>query len=428
MCTNAVARERRGAFTMPPFLLVVAKFEREIRRSKWQTRAMRPTLFLAFVTFGCTSFGGASNEGTDASSPIPTGTTAATTSPDGGTILPSPPPPPPAPAKLIFVHAGNYLGAPFESSTGDAGKNNGAIRLCFATGEPGAEQVAPMAPFPSDAIPPASVAGFVPGSGGALPLRTELSKTPLTLIAINSQALAERITKASGAERTMLQNAKCPELLAPTLNGGALVEQTDYLNLGRVPAGVLAPEKTYLISLQGCGPKYFEVGGVTANAVIAKCGATYRNTGDQSLKVREVARPQVAANGLGAQFVHVAVGAHYTGTSGGATALPVQVSVETSANGSMPLTTTLIPYDSAMSPPTTLMNVSLASDRLTVSKVHAANHDFAFATSWTLGRTPVTLGKPFVFVLVGEGLPDTSFSNRALHVLAVPSNPEVPSP
>ncbi len=189
---------------------------------------MRPTLFLAFVTFGCTSFGGASNEGTDASSPLPSASTTASTSPDGGTILPSPPPPPPAPAKLIFVHAGNYLGAPFESSTGDAAKNNGAIRLCFATGEPGAEQVAPMAPFPSDAISPASVAGFVPGSGGALPLRTDLSKTQLSLVAINSQALADRIAKASGAERTMLQNAKCPELLAPTLSGGALVEQTDY--------------------------------------------------------------------------------------------------------------------------------------------------------------------------------------------------------
>ncbi len=375
---------------------------------------------------------------TDASStstvtPTPDASTTTTVTPDAA--------PPPKSQKIIFVHAANWLGPAFESSTGTASALNGAIRLCLRAGPAGTNPFLPVPALPNKASAPLPIPALLPGTGGVLPATTDFSTTRLEGYAMNAQVLAAKAaTLATDAEKTKFFNTACGDLFnkgldgdaaAPTDGGTNLREGTDYLKVGVIEAGTFATEKTFVVSVQGCAPFYADQAGVTAEIVAAKCGAGYSNqNGNLKLKVQEVSRGAVAATELGAQFIHATTGTATLpinpgvipggGTDGGADAAAFKAFS----------TTAPIAYDTPITAQVKLAGVSLTADGLTVNPAAPVPpYSFASAVAATSPSTPIALGTSHVFVLVGETSAltnDTAPNNRKLHFLTFPADPTVP--
>ena len=379
----------------------------------------------------------------------PTSTTTATgtgTVPDSSvpdTFVP----PVPESQKIIFVHAGNWIGPAFETGVGAESATNGSVRLCLKAGDVGNNPFLPVPALPNapaDIAPGVKFTGLLRGTGGVLPARTDFSATRLEGFALNARALAAKAASLpDDAARTKFLNTPCGDLFGKGLDGDAAVPTDggtnlrlgiDYVPVGVIEKGTFATDSTYVVTVQGCGAGYAEQAGVTAEMVAAKCGATYASaTGNLKLKVQKVDRGAVGATELGAQFVHATTGSGPApinpgvlpggGTDGGADAAAFK-----------PFSTTPpVAYDAPITPLVKLAGVSLTADALTVNPQVAQIPPYSFASSIaaTAGKEPVTLGKGHVFVLVGEGSPavllDPAVPNNVkLHFLAFPTNPVVP--
>lgn len=358
-------------------------------------------------------------------------------------------PPVPESQKIIFVHAGNWLGRDFETGVGPDSATNGSVRLCLRAGDVGNNPFLPVPALPNaPSTLPLPDGGTVPftgllrGTGGVLPARTDFSATRLEGFAMNARVLAAKAASLpDAAARTKFLNTPCGDLFnkgldgdaaVPTDGGSNLVEGTDYIRVGVIEKGTFATDSTYVVTVQGCAPGYASVPDVTAEMAAAKCGATYVNaTGNLKLKVQKVDRGAVGATELGAQFIQATTGTGPLpvnpgvlpggGTDGGADAAAFKAFS----------TTPPVAYDAPITPLVKLAGVSLTADALTVNPQLALPPPYSFASSIaaTAGREPVTLGKGHVFVLVGETavLADPNTPNNVkLHFLAFPTNPVVP--
>lgn len=380
----------------------------------------------------------------------PTNTTTATgtgTVPDSSvpdTFVP----PVPESQKIIFVHAGNWMGTEFETGVGPDSATNGSVRLCLRAGDVGNNPFLPVPalpnapsnlPLPDGGTTP--FAGLLRGTGGVLPARTDFSSTRLEGFAMNARILAQKAASLpDAAARTKFLNTPCGDLFSKGLDGDASVptdgganlrEGIDYIRVGVIEKGTFAPDSTYVVTVQGCGAGYAEQAGVTTEMVAAKCGASYASaTGNLKLKVQKVDRGAVGATELGAQFIQATTGTATVpvnpgvlpggGVDGGADAAAFKAFS----------TTPPVAYDAPITPLVKLAGVSLTADALTVNpQAPVPPYSFASSIAATAGKEPVTLGKGHVFVLVGEAavLADPNTPNNVkLHFLAFPTNPVVP--
>ncbi len=350
-------------------------------------------------------------------------------------------PPVPESQKIIFVHAGNWMGASFENGPGPLAPLAGGVRLCLKAGPVGNNPFLPVPALPNVAAAPVPVPALLPGTGGVLPARTDFSTTRLEGYALSVQRLAAKAaTLPDDAARTKFNNTPCGDLFGKGLDGDAavptdggtnLVEGVDFLRVGIIEPGTFTPDATFVVTVQGCAPGYAEQAGVTAEMAAAKCGATYASaTGNLKLKVQKVDRGAVGATELGAQFIHATTGAAPANPGvlpGGA----VDGGADAAAFKAFS-TTPPVAYDAPITPLVKLAGVSLTADALTVNpQAPIPPYSFASAIAATAGKEPVALGKGNVFVLVGEGslavLTDPAApANRKLHFLAFPTNPVVP--
>lgn len=370
--------------------------------------------------------------GKDTSPTATTTTTSTGTTTGTNTADTAPPPPPPKSQKIIFVHAANWLGAAFESTPGaDGGLSpiNGAIRLCLRSGPAaspdGTNPFLPVPALPNVAAAPLPIPALLPGTGGVLPASTDFSTVKLEGYAMNAQRLAQK----------GIVNQSCADLFSkgygedggvgPAVDAGTpLVEGIDYVNVGVIPAGTFGTEKTFLVTAQGCSKGYADV--AAAGVVAAKCGATYSNTtGNLKLKFQEVSRAAVGGTELGAQFVHA--------TTATATLSPINAGIMTiggDAAAFKPFATAATAYDAPITAQVKLAGVNLTTDGISINPaLPVPPYSFASAIAATQAKTPVELGKPYLYVLVGEAAAlqdDTMPANRKLHFLAFPSDPVVP--
>ncbi len=353
-------------------------------------------------------------------------------------------PPVPESQKIIFVHAGNWLGPAFETGVGEQAATNGSVRLCLKAGDVGNNPFLPVPALPNapaDIAPGVKYTGLLRGTGGVLPARTDFSATRLEGFALNARALAAKAaTLPDDAARTKFLNTPCGDLFGKGLDGDAAVptdggtnlrEGIDFLRVGVIEKGTFATDSTYVVTVQGCAAGYAEQAGVTAEMVAAKCGATYASaTGNLKLKVQKVDRGAVGATELGAQFIQATTGTATVpvnpgvlpggGVDGGADAAAFKAFT----------TTAPVAYDAPITPLVKLAGVSLTADALTVNpQAPIPPYSFASSIAATAGKEAVALGKGHVFVLVGEAAvladPNTP-PNVKLHFLAFPANPVVP--
>ncbi len=203
---------------------------------------------------------------------------------DGGQpVGPSDPP-----AKLIVVQAAHDLG-PNDSQQ--------AIRICFATATPADPSnfvVTTVAVLPHTVASgsAASSPGIVVGTGRPLASSgASYERVTVRPYIMNAQALAARGIVGAGGPR-------CSEVLKPDLDGGALVENRDYWRVDDIPAGTLKDGRSYILLLAGCAA---DAGDGT------RCGNGFVRTGRGNLRATVLeldARTPVAANAIGAQFIH----------------------------------------------------------------------------------------------------------------------------
>jgi len=351
-------------------------------------------------------------------------------------------PPKPAVQKIIFVHAANYLGAAFEPAPpgNPAEALNGAIRLCLKSGAAGANQFLPIAPLPSQGTPadpdagrPALPPGILRGSGGVLPSAgTDFSNSRLEGFALNAGRLAAKgITNTPC--NTLFQNGYGPDggVGAPDA-GEALVEGVDYVNVGVINSGTFGPESTFVVSISGCAAG-------APNEVVPRCGATYTGANTLKLNVVKLDRGAVGATELGAQFIHLATAAEVFPASPPAN-LPIVPGVITpgsdgGADGGNTFkgfaTAPVTPADGTkVTALVKLAGVDLTRDRLSFNPTVAAVSQYPFesAVTATQARTPVVLGKGYVYIAVGEPqrVRGVDPDNTLLHFLAFPTDPVAP--
>ncbi len=360
--------------------------------------------------------------------PTATTTTTATGTATGTGTTPVDAAPPPESQKIIFVHAANWLGTAFESSTGANAALNGAIRLCLRAGPEGTNPFLPVPALPNKAAAPLPVPALLPGTGGVLPAKTDFSTTRLEGYAMNAQIMA-----AKGFGSGAAANTSCGDLFSKGFNpdagpgdgGAALVEGVDYIKVGVIPAGTFANESTYVVSIQGCAKDYTDT---AVGVVAAKCGSSYNpSTGNLELKITKLDRSAVGATELGAQFIHATSAAEGIGpvnpgvVSGGADA-------GGDAGAFKPFAPAPVAYNAPITALAKLAGVSLTADALTLNPaLPIPNYSFASAVAATSPATPIALGKGHVFVAVGEvAAAQGPFDNRKPHFLAFPTNPTVP--
>jgi hypothetical protein len=306
-------------------------------------------------------------------------------------------------AKMLVVHASPDVGA---------------IRICFAIGlqNDGSDGViAPIQPIPSSAINA--------GEGAALPdLGVDLSQKALTPYVF-----------LAGLLGTGLQTC---DVLASTLT-----VNTDFYVLPTIKNGTLVPSSTIMLALTGCLRNSLD-----SNADATTCGAAYDGTMG-NLAFESFTLDQVIANTqrFGAQVVHVASPASgvwsllYGAPSVSASILPLdggagvvvtdmvnvgQVAPTTAASLTMPVVDQSAFQVSAVSPDG---GVSPASLTIPMPLV------FEATTGETTGENAYFVpGTNYSFVFLGDPrLPTTLdggvFNGYALHLLAFPNDPTLPS-
>lgn len=308
-------------------------------------------------------------------------------------------------AKILAVHA-----------TPDVA----AFRLCFGVGlqNDGSDAV-------TLATAPAPKTAFAPGAGGALPDLGDLSQKAVTPYVV----LASAITSA----------ATCDALLAAD---AGLASGTDYFVLPTIKNGTFAAATTTLLAITGCLPT-----SIDSSADITTCGLGYDGA-KGNLTGRTFALDRVIGNSqrFGVQLAHVASPATgvwtalYNATTVNAVLHPFDGGAdEVIAQG--------ITLDTLA--PTSAASLSMPLVDQTSIIVSAVNPDGGAPATEAAIPLPLvyeaTTGQPsgenayfvaganYTFVFVGDPRAPTTldggaFNGNALHLLAFPNDPTIPSP
>ncbi len=308
-------------------------------------------------------------------------------------------------AKIIAVHASPDVPA---------------MRLCFGVGvQNDGSDAAILATAP---IPKAPIA---PGGGGALPdLGIDLSQKALTPYAVRASSITT--------------SATCDALV----NGdGGLASGTDYFPLPTIKNGTFTGGSTLMMSLVGCLPTASD-----PSADVTTCGIGY-DTAKGNLAVRVFVLDRVVANTarFGAQIAHVATPAAgvwtalYNSTTVNAALHPLDGGAEE------PIAQGVTLYTIA---PTSAASLAMPTIDQTSIIVSAVNPDggapateaaiplplvYEATTGQATGENAYfTAGANYTFVFVGDPrapatLDGGGFNGNALHLLAFPNDPTIPS-
>jgi len=350
-------------------------------------------------------------------------------------------------AKLTLVNGATDLGPNSAANLrGDA-----AIRVCFKQGTTDANVgVAPYPPLPDKSSIPNVPPGIPYGTGGTFPsFGLDLEGRIVVPIIMNAKSLALKgiINPGNGSPGTT-----CDELVGPTaLTGDAgkgLVANVDYWELPPIPAGTFKKEGSFVILLTGC------VGDATI-ANKDKCGANPPNgsapgVGNLAVKIFETNRTPVAADKLGAQFLHASTQANaLLGPT--AANFPIEP-------GFMADPTDGGTFKAATAAPVPVLTVSpvVGVTGVKGTDYFVASKNSPGAPGNPLGVLPLSLiqtlsglpapsifvdGKNFVFIAVGDveqpvfsftdggGIGDggdgSQFNSRTFHYLAFPTDPTI---
>jgi hypothetical protein len=351
-------------------------------------------------------------------------------------------------AKVLFVHA-----------SPDAP----ALRLCFGVSRgDAATATAVQATFPA----PNTAGGLPPGLGGpASDPGQSLAGVNVTFYGIPAAlaALDGDTADAGASEKT------CKDLLGSILTGTAAdtapdggLSPSQYFTLGTVPAGTLVDGTSWLFAITGCLPN-----SPVETALPGACGHAYTAaTGSLGIQRWQLDNTTaVAANSIGAQFVHAsqpyeaAIG---TAIAAGFYTLPVATDDggADAGDAAPPTPTTMIVADGVTAgslAPATLRSVQgVAYDGTSGFFVIPVNDagmpeaadspkfplPFIEQISWPSGvptGAAFQNGEGYVFVLLGNpGFPTIvppavdagagatpTFDPRGVHILGFPTNPPV---
>jgi hypothetical protein len=302
-------------------------------------------------------------------------------------------------AKIIVVHASPDLGA---------------IRLCLAVGtqNDGSDAVVVAAP----PIPKGLIA---PGGGVVLPDVGDLSGEAVTPYAVLSASIGTSTQTCD----TLVKN---------------LVVGTDYFVLPTIKRLALVPNATFMLAVTGCVRAALD-----SAADATTCGPTYNaTTGNVSASLYTLDQVITNSQRFGAQVVHAAAptsGSWYTlfGTHG------LNALLRPFDGGADEIIATSMLYQQ-LAPPNAASLAMPAIDQ-TAFVISADNADAGGATSIplplvyeaTTGQVSgenayFVAGVNYTFVVVGDPRAPTTFdggvlNGYALHALAFPNNPVVPS-
>lgn len=280
------------------------------------------------VGSGCTS-SNSTSPGVDGGTDGATGTTGSTgaTGAEGGTPEGGTGPGPdggmkdgggkdsaaPIPANLVIAHVGP--GIP-------------PVRVCFATGSGASFGVQPFnalpdnpsgaPPYPATGSFPAvapGTPGIYPGTIGAFPTITDLAPLTITPFAILASSIANDINFDGGNGVNSAdggQEEDCVHLIgshglgsaevAPAV-AGRLTPGVDFFPLAPIPAGTLADQNTYLLTINGCLP-----GGEVSDAAAAAGFTCGPGDAGPSIGIAQLDTTTTAPDGgIAIQFAHRSV-------------------------------------------------------------------------------------------------------------------------
>ena len=273
-----------------------------MQKKKW----VRVSLAVVIVggAFGAMSAAGCSGDDTSGTPPKTDGGHDSSVTGDSGPMGDSSPPgegggdadaAPTVPnAKVYLVHAAADPLAP-------------PLRFCFGivtgTGDAGTIATAPFPPLPDTQLSPSfPIAGFFPGFGAPLTsapqvAKIDLSTVSLAIFAINAIKIANN-TADSGLTEAGAEE-QCSGFIGATGSGGSLTLNTDYWNIGTIPAQTLKHGQTWVVAVTGCFP-----GEDGTEADFCPTSPPYSAaTGNVGIKAWQVDNTTVVdGGGIGAQF------------------------------------------------------------------------------------------------------------------------------
>lgn len=217
--------------------------------------------------------------------------------------------PPKVPAKLYIVHGATNLG--------DTDKS-GTVRVCFATAPAATPNDFSVTPFPvlPHSVPTGGaqpIPGILQGTGGPFPASgADYEGLAIRPYIMNAERLAAR-----GIIGNDPATARCSQIFSNNFDAGAIPfeENKDYWQLPPIPAGTLKANHAYLLVVTGCTQD--APGGATPTYgcgtdddgnVFFPTGKETPGVGNLKLSVVELDTSDVAADEVGAQFIHAAPG------------------------------------------------------------------------------------------------------------------------
>jgi hypothetical protein len=176
------------------------------------------------------------------------------------------------------------------------------------------------------------IAGFFPGFGAALTsapqvAKIDLSTVSLAIFAINATKIAND-TADSGLTDAGAEQPCANFIGAAGAGGGSLTLNTDYWNIGTIPAQTLKHGETWVVAVTGCFP-----GEDNNEADFCPTSPPYSAaTGNLGIKAWQVDNTTVVdAGGIGAQFASASPSWDTLGAQAGGTTTAAGFWIETPA-------------------------------------------------------------------------------------------------